>query len=241
MPGTLNSYRHPSRDQSAFGPKLALSFAPADDWVIKASLGRALRMPHGVRAVPGRLQQRGSAHQQRPQPQARALVDGRDEPGRETAPEPLALTAFAEDTKDSLYSQVNLATNASTVQNVDHPHQRPGVRMDAKEFVAKSLELNTSLTYARSRSWPTAACPAAWAKVPASRAQAAGHGQLTYRHNEAWSVSCAARYSGQQFNQLDNSDVNGFAYQGTSEFFTTDLRVRTGPTGIGRCRPVWTT
>ena len=50
--------------------------------------------------------------------------------------------------------------------------------------------------------------------------------QLTYRPNEAWSVSYAARYGGQQFNQLDNSDVNGFAYQGTSEFFTTDLRMQ---------------
>jgi iron complex outermembrane receptor protein len=35
-----------------------------------------------------------------------------------------------------------------------------------------------------------------------------------------------ARYSGKQFSSLDNTDVNGFAYQGTSKYFTTDVRVR---------------
>ena len=29
-----------------------------------------------------------------------------------------------------------------------------------------------------------------------------------------------------QFNTLNNADVNGFAYQGSSKYFTTDVRVR---------------
>ena len=35
-----------------------------------------------------------------------------------------------------------------------------------------------------------------------------------------------ARYSGTQYRTLDNSDVNGFTYQGASTYFTADLRVR---------------
>jgi iron complex outermembrane receptor protein len=146
---------------------------------------------------------------------------------REVALSRWRLTAFAEDTKDGLYSQVNLATNASTVQNVDHI-RTSGLEFawTQKEFVAKTLELNTSVTYARSKIVANAGMPSSVGKyqprVPKLRATA----QLTYRPNEAWSVSYAARYSGKQFNQLDNSDVNGFVYQGTSEFFTTDLRVQ---------------
>jgi iron complex outermembrane receptor protein len=36
----------------------------------------------------------------------------------------------------------------------------------------------------------------------------------------------AARYSGRQFGTLDNTDTNGFAYQGSSKYFTADVRVR---------------
>ena len=35
-----------------------------------------------------------------------------------------------------------------------------------------------------------------------------------------------ARYSGPQFRTLNNSDVNGFTYQGVSKFFVVDLRAR---------------
>jgi iron complex outermembrane recepter protein len=48
----------------------------------------------------------------------------------------------------------------------------------------------------------------------------------TYRFAPAWSASLGARYSGRQYRTLDNSDVNGFTYQGASKYFTTDLRVR---------------
>ena len=35
----------------------------------------------------------------------------------------------------------------------------------------------------------------------------------------------AARYSGRQYSNLDNSDVNAFAYFGASKYFIVDLRV----------------
>ena len=49
---------------------------------------------------------------------------------------------------------------------------------------------------------------------------------LNYRLNEQWNVAYGARYSGKQYSTLDNSDPNGFAYQGASRYLTTDLRVR---------------
>ena len=48
----------------------------------------------------------------------------------------------------------------------------------------------------------------------------------SYRVDAQWSGTFAARYSGEQFSTLNNTDTNGFAYQGSSKYFTTDVRVR---------------
>lgn len=48
----------------------------------------------------------------------------------------------------------------------------------------------------------------------------------TWRPDDKWSYTLGARYSGRQFSTLDNSDANGFAYQGASKYFTADVRVR---------------
>jgi iron complex outermembrane receptor protein len=47
----------------------------------------------------------------------------------------------------------------------------------------------------------------------------------SYRFTPALSASLGARYSGQQFSTLNNADTNGFACQGASRYFTTDLRL----------------
>ena len=50
------------------------------------------------------------------------------------------------------------------------------------------------------------------------------------RPSAQWQFTAGARYSGKQFNTLDNSDPNGDAYTGTSPFFVMDLRARWRPT-----------
>jgi iron complex outermembrane receptor protein len=61
--------------------------------------------------------------------------------------------------------------------------------------------------------------------VPVWRASALA----SYRIAAQWTIALGARYSGEQFSTLDNSDPNGFAYQGASKFFTADLRLRWQP------------
>ncbi|MFL6675474.1 MAG: TonB-dependent receptor domain-containing protein, partial [Massilia sp.] len=50
-------------------------------------------------------------------------------------------------------------------------------------------------------------------------------GEATYRASDALARTLAARYSGKQYSTLDNSDPNGFAYQGASKYFTVDARM----------------
>jgi len=90
----------------------------------------------------------------------------------------------------------------------------------------QGLDLGGSLTYADSKTVADAAFPAAVGKwqprVPRWRATA----YATYKPDARWAFTVAARYSGRQYSNLDNSDVNAFAYFGASRYFTVDLRVR---------------
>ena len=96
----------------------------------------------------------------------------------------------------------------------------------SQDAFTKGLELAASLTWADSKILENGNFPASIGKwqprVPRWRANLLA----TYRPNEQWTATLGARYSGKQFNTLDNADPNGFAYTGTSKFFVVDARVR---------------
>ncbi len=100
------------------------------------------------------------------------------------------------------------------------------------------LDLGGSLTFADSKIVENAAFPASVGKwqprVPRWRSTV----YATWRPSDHWAFTAAARYSGQQYSTLDNSDVNGDAYFGASKYFTVDLRVRyqIDPAVVGRLR-----
>ena len=103
-------------------PKAALAYQALPDVVLKASAGPGGADADGRRALRRHVDDELAVHQ-RPEPQARALVDdgadGREGPGPTAS---LRLTVFTEDTHDSLYSQTTFDPvanrNISRVQNV---------------------------------------------------------------------------------------------------------------------------
>ena len=54
---------------------------------------------------------------------------------------------------------------------------------------------------------------------------AQGHRTGVYRWDDKLSTSVGARYSGKQYSQLGNYDVNGFTYTGVSKYLTVDTRL----------------
>jgi len=138
-------------------------------------------------------------------------------------------TLFFEETKDALYSQVNVAAagTVATIQNVDRIRTL-GVEAaaTANDVLVKGFSVNGSITYADSKITQNDKFPASVDKrqprVPVWRA----HALASYTLSSAWSGSLGVRYSSRQYGQLDNSDPNGTAYTGVSNFFTVDARVR---------------
>ena len=219
---------HGSRNEHYFSPKAALAFQLTDDWLLKASLGRAVRMPTVSELYQGGINGAGTLINNDPDLKPEKSWTGELTAERKLETGLLRLTAFGERTRDALYSQTNVLVvpNVSNVQNVG----RIGTRgleaaYGAADVLLRGLDLNASLTWTDSKIRRNDRFPASVGKwqprIPEWRAT----GQATYRAGDRLSATLAARYSGPQFSTLDNSDPNGFAYQGASKYFTTDLRL----------------
>jgi iron complex outermembrane receptor protein len=223
-----------ARSDSAVSPKAALSYQWSADTTLKASAGRAVRFPtvgelYGATATVN--SQYINDPNLRPEKSWTTELTAEKDLGNAL----LRLTFFTENVRDSLYSQTTFDpianANISRVQNVGRVKTNGvEVAFSGNDVLKKGLDLSGSVTYADSRIKDNSGFVAVAGdtlgkyqpRVPVWRATALA----SYRVDAAWTATVGARYSGTQFSSLDNSDVNGFAYQGTSKYFTTDVRVR---------------
>ena len=231
---TTSALSYPSRNERFFSPKAALSFQAAPDLVLKASTGRAVRMPT-VSELYGATSTTNSRYINDPNLKPEKSWTTELTAEKDLGNALLRLTFFTEDTHDSLYSQLTFDpvanSNISRVQNVGRIKTN-GLEfaLNATDVLAKGLDLNGSVTYADSVIkandgfvvTPGDTLGKRQPNIPKWRATAL----VSYRFGEQWSAAFGARYSGAQYRTLNNADVNGFTYQGVSRYFTTDLRVR---------------
>jgi len=224
---------HPERTENYLSPKAAVAYQASAHWVLKASTGRAVRMPTVSELYQGGISGSGVLVNNDPnlRPEkswTTELTAERDLAGW-GGEGLLRLTAFFERTRDALYSQTNVLVtpNVTNVQNVDAIRtQGLEASYQAANVFVRGLDIGSSLTWTDSKITRNDKFPASVGKwqprIPAWRASAVA----TYRPDATWSYTLGARYSGKQYGTLDNTDTNGFAYQGTSRYFTTDVRVR---------------
>jgi iron complex outermembrane receptor protein len=226
-----------SRRESFLSPKAALSYQVAPDLVLKASTGRAVRMPT-VSELYGATSTTTSAFVNDPNLKPERSWTAELSAEKDFGSGLLRITAFAEDTHDALYSQTTVEPGiAGTNKNVTRVQNVGRIKTTGFEFaysgsdvLMKGLDLNGSLTYADSVIKENAGFVVVpgdtMAKrqpnIPKWRASAL----VSYRFDAQWTAAFGARYSGAQYRTLNNADVNGYTYMGVSKYFTTDVRVR---------------
>ena len=232
-----NTQTYADRSENHLSPKVALSYRLAADTVLKGSVGRAVRMPT-VAELYGATSTTNSQYINDPNLKPEKSWTTELSAEKDLGNALLRLTFFTERTRDALYTQTTLDPAAgrtiSRVQNVGLIETR-GVEAayggtDVLGSLMKGLDVNASVTYADSVIKENAGFVTTpgdtvgkWQpNVPRWRATVLA----TYRIDAQWTTSLGARYSGKQYRMLDNSDVNGFTYQGVSRYFTVDLRVR---------------
>jgi len=231
---TVNGSRldYASRRTTYVSPKLAVAFQAADNTALKASLGRAVRLPT-VNELYGATSGGGLTVINDPNLEPEKSWTGELTLEQQLSNTSLRVTGFYEVVKNSLYSERVVVGN-SIVTRVTNLEKiaTPGVELaiESNDLLLKGLTATGSVTWADSKikandgyvNVPGDTIGKFQPRVPQWRATAL----LDYRVSEHFNVAYGARYSGKQFSTLDNSDVNGFAYQGSSRYLTTDLRVR---------------
>jgi len=229
-----SSTGHPGRNEHFLSPKGALSWQLSADAFLKYAIGRAVRMPT-VNELYGATSTTNAQYINDPNLRPEKSWTQELSYERTLDRHQWRLTAFAEDTRDGIYSQTVFDSaanrNISRVQNVGHIVTR-GLEAvyNGYPLWLSGLDLSASVTYADSTirenegfvTTPGDTLGKRQPNIPRWRATLLA----AYRWNAKWSSTVAVRHSGKQFNTLNNSDTNSHAYMGVSPFTTVDVRAR---------------
>lgn len=222
------TYTYPSRDERFNSPKVSLAWQATPNWTLRASLARAYRMPTVAELFQTETRSPGGT----------VISDPNLKPEKVLAKDltaegaalggSLRVSAFEEHIDDALYSQtdVSVTPNVTSIQNIDRIRVRGlEAAYQASNVGLRGLDFSGSITYAESKILANHAMPTSVGKrvprVPDWRATAFA----TYRIDDHWSTSLGLRYSGLQFGQLDNSDVNHDDTGGVGSYTVMDARV----------------
>jgi len=216
------------RSEMHVSPKAALSFAVSPEWTLKASVGRAVRMPTVAELYQGSISANTVVNND-PNLKPEKSVTTEWTAERDLGNGTLRATLFHERTTDALYSQTNVSVtpNVTNIQNVD-AIRTTGLELalQVSDVGVKGLDLSSSVTFADSIITKNDQFPASvgqWQpRVPRWR----GALLATWSPDDVWSISGGIRYSGKQYGTLDNSDPNGATYTGVSDYLLADLRVQ---------------
>jgi iron complex outermembrane receptor protein len=218
---------YPERKENFTSPKLSLAWVATEEWLLRGSLSRAARFPTVTELFQGTITGTSITNND-PNLKPEKILAGelaaeRDLDGAGN----LRISLFQDDVSDYLTRQTNTTVfpTVTNIQNVDKVRIR-GVEtsMQRRNAFMKGLDLTGSVTFADSEILANTKNPASVGKkmirIPDWRATLAA----TWHANDKMGFTLAGRYSGRQFNLLDNSDINPDVYGGVSRFFVMDAK-----------------
>jgi iron complex outermembrane receptor protein len=228
----------PSLASTNFSPKASLSYDPNKEWNITANFGEAYRYPT-VTELYQNITVAGVATFANPNLMPEQDFSGELNIERHWNDGRVRLTLFKEHVNNAIISQTTNVTNSSggqtpttTIGNVDAIRMQ-GIELsaDKNNVFFTGLQLFGSVTYVDSRilSDPTfvstiGGTTAVGKQVPNVPQWRSTFG-VTYRPNDSWAYTVAARYTGKQYATLDNTDIVQHVYQAFDPFVVVDMKI----------------
>jgi len=228
----------PGLGSTNFSPKASLSYDPNKEWNVTANFGEAYRYPT-VTELYQNITVAGVATFANPNLTPEQDFSGELNIERHGSDGRVRLTLFKERVNNAIISQTTNVTNSTggqtpttTIGNVDAVRMQ-GVELsgDKNNVLIAGLQLFGSVTYVDSRilSDPTfvstiGGTTAVGKHVPNVPDWRSTFG-VTYRPNESWAYTVAARYSGKQYSTLDNTDIVSHVFGAFDNFFVVDMKV----------------
>jgi iron complex outermembrane recepter protein len=217
------------QDKSAnkFSPKISLSFEPQPAWGFRAAFGQAFRFPT-VTELYQQLANGANILVNNPDLKPEEVLSAELTAERRFASGLLRLSAFNEHKYDALLSQTNVSpagTATSYVQNVDHIRTYGlEVATEWQDVLISGLDIHANATWTDAKVLQDAAAPSYVGKNAPRIPKQLYKAVATYHVNNDFTLSVGARYSGRQYINLDNSDVNPDTYKAASQFFLMDVK-----------------
>jgi iron complex outermembrane recepter protein len=228
----------PGLSSTNFSPKASLSYDPNKEWNITANFGEAYRYPT-VTELYQNIIVAGVATFANPNLTPEQDFSGELNIERKWNDGRVRLTLFKEHVDNAIISQTTNVTNSTggqtpttTIGNVDAIRMQ-GIELSGEKnnVLVTGLKLFGSVTYVDSRilSDPTfvstiGGTTAVGKRVPNVPDWRATLG-ATYRPNDSWAYTVAARFSGKQYSTLDNTDIVSHVFGAFDDFFVVDMKV----------------
>jgi iron complex outermembrane receptor protein len=233
----------PGLNSTNFSPKASLSYDVNKEWNVTGSFGESYRYPT-VTELYQNISVGGVATFANPNLTPEQDFSGELNVERRWNDGRVRLTLFKERTNNAIISQTNLVTNpvtgaqvpTTTIGNVAAIRMQ-GVELSGEKnnVLVNGLQVFGSVTYVDSRilsdpTWagtdPLTGLPdtVVGKRVPNVPDWRAKFG-VSYRPNESWVYTVAARYSGKQYSTLDNTDIVSHVFGAFDNFFVVDMKV----------------
>ena len=224
-PTVFANYQDKSTNK--FSPKISLNFEPQPAWGFRAAFGQAFRFPT-VTELYQQLANGSNILVNNPNLKPEEVLSAELTAERRFANGLVRLSAFNEHKYDALLSQTNLSaagTSTTYVQNVDHVRTYGlEAATEWQDALISGLDIHANATWADAKVLQDAAAPSYVGKIAPRIPKQLYKAVATYHVNNDFTLSVGARYSGRQYINLDNSDVNPDTYKAASQFFLMDVK-----------------
>jgi iron complex outermembrane recepter protein len=235
--GLLRTANYKDQSETKFSPKLSLSFEPEPAWGLRASLGQAFRFPT-VSELFQQQTQGTNLVENNPDLKEEEVISGEFTAERRFANGLVRASLFHETKLDALISQTVgngtaipfgtgtcAATTCSYIQNVEHVRTN-GIELSTiwEDVGIHGLDILANATFTDAEILRNSVNPATHGNKPLRIPKQQYKLAVTYHHGNDLTYSLAARYSGRQYNALDNTDINPDTFGGASKYFFVDVK-----------------
>ncbi len=225
---TSANKNYDKREEAYTSPKLIFEYFMANAWTLKASIGKAVRLPTVAELYQQSTTAGTAITNNDPNLKPEKAISYELSAIKELKNGSVRVSLFREDISDTIYSQTNttVTPNVTNLQNVDKIRtQGVEAAVQLENALIDGLDLQGAITYTKSKILENSKRPSTvgneFVNIPDWRASAVA----TYHYTKNLSYSLAGRYSGTQHSSIDNMDNNQDVYGGQSKYYSLDTKL----------------
>lgn len=233
----VSAAHYQTQSETKFSPKISLSYEPVPAWGFRAAAGQAFRFPT-VSELYQQLSQGSTVVENNPNLKPEEVISAELTVERRFDNGLIRASLFHESKYDALISQTVGTgaaipfgngtcgtTTCSYIQNIDHVRTN-GIELSTiwENVAIHGLDILANATFTDAEILQNGLNPSTQGNKPVRIPKQQYKVVTTYHQGNNLTYTFAARYSGRQYNTLDNSDSNPDTFGGTSKFFIIDVK-----------------